>query len=145
MLQLKGPQLHILYSFLFFLILLPESYALAAASSVNDDLAASFRVMWGLLIVLAIILVLYALFRKRFSILNQRRPGKAIHVLEIQPLMPRKSLCLVEVKGKEYLLGVGNESISLLAALDDDPQNAKINEERSFNEVLNDSQARRES
>lgn len=93
--------------------------------------------MWGLLIVLAIMLALYALFKKRFSIMNPRS-GKVIRVLEIQPLMPRKSLCLVEVKGKEYLLGVGSDNITLLAALDS-------NQPGSFPEILNDSQGRRSS
>ncbi len=130
------PMVHITRTLILFLLVFPAS-KVQAAESATEDIAAYFRVMWGLLIVLAIILVLYALFRKRFSIINPRRSGKSIHVLEIQPLMPRKALCLVEVKGKEYLLGVGNETITLLAALD--------SEEISFQEALDDSQARRQS
>lgn len=121
---------------LLLLVLFSASFV-NAAESVTDDITAYFRVMWGLLIVLAIMLALFAIFKKRFSIMNPRS-GKSIRVLEIQPLMPRKSLCLVEVKGKEYLLGVGNETITLLAALDP-------GEKTSFKEALDESQTRRQS
>lgn len=99
-----------------------------AAESPADEISDYFRVMWGLFIVVAIILILYALFKKRFSIINPRS-SRSIRVLEIQPLMPRKSLCLVEVKGREFLLGVGNDTITLLASLDDSPKT-------SFQETL---------
>lgn len=103
-----------------------------AAVTTTDDITAYFRVMWGLLIVVAVILVLFALFKKRFSIINPRST-RAIRILEMQPLMPRKALYLVEVRGKEYLLGVSNEAITLLADLD-------ASQKPSFQEVLDDSQ-----
>lgn len=60
--------------------LLPES---------NDLISSSFRVIWGLLIVLGIILLLYGLLRKRFSLLSSL-PDKEINVIEIKPLMGKK-------------------------------------------------------
>jgi flagellar protein FliO/FliZ len=116
-----------------FSILLQAGFA-SAAETPADEIAAYFRVMWGLLVVLALILALYAIFRKRFSIIAPRS-GKAIRVVEIQPLMPRKSICLVEVKGKEYLLGIGQDNITLLAALDGSPP-------ASFQEALDNSRAK---
>lgn len=92
----------------------PPSYA-AGTESV-DDFSAYFRMIWGLCIVLGIILILFTILKKRFNVF-QARSGNAIHVLEIKPIMPKKSLCLVEVKGKEYLLGIGNENITCLAHL----------------------------
>lgn len=109
------------------LILIPAGIS-QAAETPADEISGYFRVMWGLCIVLAIILILYALLKRRFSIINPRS-GKSIRVLEIQPLMPRKSLYLVEVKGREYLLGVGADTITLLADLDDNPKT-------SFRETL---------
>lgn len=103
------------------------------AEAPNDDVAAFFRVIWALLIVLAIILCLYALFRNRFSMTNPRK-GRNIRIIEIQPLMPKKSICLVEVKGREYLLGIGNEDITFLASLDSPGTS-------SFKEVLDNSKA----
>jgi len=87
--------------------LLPES---------NDLISSSFRVIWGLLIVLGIILLLYGLLRKRFSLLASL-PDKEINILEIKPLMGKKALCLVEVRGKEYLLGISESQISNIATL----------------------------
>lgn len=87
--------------------LLPES---------NDLISSSFRVIWGLLIVLGIILLLYGLLRKRFSLLSSL-PDKEINILEIKPLMGKKALCLVEVRGTEYLIGISESQISNIATL----------------------------
>jgi len=75
-----------------------------------------FRVIWGLLVVLGIILALYALLRKRFSLLSNTSE-RAIKIVEIKPLMGRKALCLISVKGNEYLLGIGGDRITHLATL----------------------------
>lgn len=107
-----------------------------AAVTATKEIGAYFQVMGGLLVVLAVILVLYALFKKRFSIINPRS-NKAIRVLEIQPLMPRKAICLIEVRGKEYLVGVGNETITLLADLGDQRPS-------SFNDILDTSRTSRQ-
>ena len=87
--------------------LLPES---------TDLISSSFRVIWGLLIVLGIILLLYGLLRKRFSLLSSL-PDKEINVIEIKPLMGKKALCLVEVRGKEYLIGISESQISNIATI----------------------------
>ena len=112
------------------LALAPAASAQAAVAA-TSDITAYFRVMWGLLIVLAIMLVLFAFLKKRFSIINPRST-KAIRVLEIQPLMPKKSICLIEVRGKEYLLGIANESITLLADMNNSNKS-------SFQDILDDS------
>ncbi len=87
-----------------------------AATTIMSDTAAYFRLTWGLLVVLGIILILYALVRKRFSLLHSSEKS-AIKVVEMRHLMPKKSLCLVEVKGREYLIGISADNISLIADL----------------------------
>lgn len=87
-----------------------------AASSQGVDMESYFKVIWGLLVVLGIILVLYFLLRKHFSLLAST-PEKNIKILEIKPLMGKKALCLVTVKGNEYLLGLSGDRISHLATL----------------------------
>ncbi|PHR29439.1 MAG: flagellar biosynthetic protein FliO [Desulfotalea sp.] len=82
----------------------------------NEMLANSFRVVWGLLVVLGIILLLYGLLRKRFSLLSSLA-DKEIHIVEIKPLMGKKALCLVEIRGTEYLLGISESHISTIATL----------------------------
>lgn len=96
------------------LVLFTPQPATAAAAMSNT--AAFLRLTWGLVVVLGIILILYGLVRKRFSLLHS--PDKsAIKVVEIRHLMPKKSLCLIEVKGREYLLGISSDNISLIADL----------------------------
>ncbi len=87
-----------------------------AASSQGGDMESYFKVIWGLFVVLGIILVLYAFLRKHFSLLATT-PEKNIKILEIKPLMGRKALCLVTVKGNEYLLGLSGDRINHLATL----------------------------
>jgi flagellar protein FliO/FliZ len=75
-----------------------------------------FRAIWGLLVVLGVILALYGLLRKRFSLLSNIS-DRAITIVEMKPLMGRKALCLISVKGNEYLLGISGDRINHLATL----------------------------
>ncbi len=77
----------------------------------------SLRMIWGLLIVLGILFVIYGLMRKRLSFAQSNTKSK-IQIKEMRHLMPKKSLCLVEVDGQEFLLGIGTENITLLATLE---------------------------
>lgn len=99
---------------LFCLCQMPE--AARAAASQMVDMEGYFKVIWGLLVVLGIILALYGLLRKRFSLLANT-PEKNIKILEIKPLMGKKALCLITVKGNEYLLGISGDQIIHLATL----------------------------
>lgn len=100
---------------LAWLLAFPAGQADAATSSLIE-LDSYFRVFWGLGIVLAIILILYALLRKHFS-LFANHPQKHITIVEIKPLSGRKSLCLVRVKDQEFLIGLSGDRISHLATL----------------------------
>ncbi len=80
-------------------------------------LASSLRMIWGLLIVLGIILIFYALFKKRFSLLRTAA-GQRINIIEMKPIMPKKTLCIVEVDGREFLLAMSGEHIQIIADLD---------------------------
>lgn len=77
---------------------------------------ASLRVVWGLLIVLGIIYALYAFARKKFNFLPANNTNSLIKVIEAKHLMPKKSIYLLEVRDKEYLVGVTDHSISLLSS-----------------------------
>lgn len=113
-------------SFLVCIFLSPsDSYG---ATLTGGDTASYFRVIWGLLVVLGIILILYGFLRKRFSLLATGT-NQDIKIIEIKPLMGKKSLCLINVKGQEHLLGVSGDRITHIAALPPQP-------ESSFAEVL---------
>lgn len=81
-----------------------------------DPVSSSLRVLWGLLIVLAIMLGLYYLVRKRFSSFQQQGKG-AITIIETKHLMPKKSLMLIEVRGREYLVGLGADTVNTIVPL----------------------------
>jgi flagellar protein FliO/FliZ len=87
-----------------------------AHAAAFDPVRSSLRVLWGLLIVLAIMLGLYYLLRKRFSSFQQQGKG-AITIIETKHLMPKKSLMLVEVRGREYLVGLGADTVNTIVPL----------------------------
>ena len=81
-----------------------------------DVMGSYFRVVWGLLVVLGVILILYGILKKRFSLFNTPA-SQSINVIEMKPLMSKKALCLVEVKGEEYLLGISGDRITHIATI----------------------------
>ncbi len=111
-----------------FLILPVLTYA---GDTPFDEIDGYFKVVWGMLIVLGIMLLMYGLLRKRLSIFHSNS-SQSIKVLEIKPIMPKKSLCLVEVKGEEYLLGISADRISHIATL---PKDTSKSFEKTLNEV----------
>jgi len=90
--------------------------------------SAGLRMFWGLLVVLGILLVIYGLMRKRLSFIKNN-DNSSIKIKEIRHLMPKKSICLVEVGNQEFLLGLGSDTITLLS-----PVSTK--NEVSFTETL---------
>lgn len=76
---------------------------------------AALQTIWALLIVIGLILAFYALARKRLVL--GKLGGNAIRVIEMRPLFPKATLALVEVRGREYLLGINAGNIQLLAEL----------------------------
>lgn len=99
------------------LVLVPGQ-CYAASEMVGSDTIDYLKFLWGMLIVLGLIFLLYGLLRKRFSVFTTGTHS-AIKVVEMKPLGGRRVLCLVEVRGKEYLLGVCDQSISQLAVIDE--------------------------
>lgn len=99
---------------LFLLLLLPTT---ACAGDTNTFSMGStlLQTAWALLVVVGLILALYGLARKR--LLFTRVTGGVIQVVEMRALNPRSSLALVEVRGQEFLLGVGASGIHLIAEL----------------------------
>lgn len=97
----------------FSLIFLAASPAWSAEF---DPVASGMRMLGGLIVVLAIILGLYYLLRKKLNTFQQQGKG-AINVVEIKHVQPRKTLMLVEVRGREYLIGSGSDSINTIIPL----------------------------
>jgi len=99
---------------LFLALWLWPSLALAAES--GSLLTSSLKMLAALGVVLGLVLLLYAASRKGFGFLPAAKGG-AIKIVEMRHLAPRKAVCLVEVRGREFLLGVGNDRVELLTSL----------------------------
>ncbi len=118
----RSPYIHRLSSFVLFFFFFTTSHVTAAteqqAVSPYDSsmFMASLRVFWGLLVVVGIIFAVYALMKKRFSFLPNNNANANIKIVEAKHLMPKKSVYLIEVRGKEYLIGVTDQHISLLSS-----------------------------
>jgi len=98
------------------LTLLP-TVAFAAGDNFNL-LQGSLQMLAALGVVLGILLLLYALAKKRKLLpFGQGREG-LIQIIETRHLGPRKALCLVHVGGEALLLSVCQDRIELLARPD---------------------------
>ena len=70
------------------------------------------------------------------------RGGSRIRVIETRPVAPHKSLCLAEVDGEEFLLGLSEDGISLLAAFGQRHNSPDgQTKSQSFDSILKTSQA----
>lgn len=98
------------------LLVLFPAVAAAAQSSAVDPLGGGLRLLGALGMILGLILLLYAGSRRGLRWLPKARGG-AIRIVETRPLGPKKSLCLIEVRGRELLLGIGAERVELLCQL----------------------------
>ncbi len=121
--------------FLLALILTTLNFSTAYSATdtaINTEpsmLMASMRVLWGLLIVLGIIFAIYAFAKKKFNFLPGNNGKSLIKIIETRHLMPKKSIYLIDVRGKEYLLGVSDNNINLLSSIDN-------NDHEEFQSVL---------
>ena len=77
--------------------------------------SALMRTTWALLVVVGLILALYGLARKRLNL--GKNSNSAIKIVEVRPLMTKSTLALVEVRGRELLIGVSASGIHCLADL----------------------------
>ncbi len=54
---------------------------------------------------------------KRLGLVKPAGTLSGLRVLERTPLSPKTSLCLVEARGKQFLVSVGSERVSLISSL----------------------------
>lgn len=102
---------------LIILIVLATPVPVLAAEGSSSLAASGLQMLAGLAIVLGLLYLLYALSRKGLGLLPASRGG-LIRIVEVRSLGGRKGLCLVEVRGRELLLGFGPERIEYLATLE---------------------------
>ena len=77
-------------------LIFPVEAALCA-SEPDTTFSTPLRLIWGLLIVLGILFIIYGLMKKKMSFLHLSEKG-IIKIVEVRHLPPKKSLYLVEVR-----------------------------------------------
>ncbi|BCR06623.1 hypothetical protein DESUT3_36920 [Desulfuromonas versatilis] len=107
--------------------------AAEAGSGGGGLLGPSLKALAGLALVLGIVLLLYyVLSRKGLGGLLPAAKAGQIQVVEMRSLGPKKGVCLVRVRGEEFLLGVGADRVEFLTRVNPAP-------EGSFEKALNTS------
>lgn len=117
----------------FCLLLVPTVAQAAEMDSMGSMLG---KTIWALLVVVGLILILYGLIRKKMGYGNTG--SNTIKVIEIRPIMPKNTVALIEVQGKELLIGISSNGMHLLADL------SLPAKDRPFQEVLREKQCRTE-
>jgi flagellar protein FliO/FliZ len=92
----------------------------AASLETTDLFLSGLKMFIGMIFVVGLMLLVYALNRKGIGFLKKDRTGR-INIVEMRHLGGRKMLCMVEVKGRELLLGLGNDRIDFLYDFSDSP------------------------
>lgn len=115
--------------FSFALLLGP---VIAQAAEMNTMGSMLGKTIWALLIVVGLILILYGLVRKKIGYGNTG--SNTIKVIEIRPIMPKNTVALIEVQGKELLIGISSNGMHLLADL------SLPAKDKPFQEVLREKQ-----
>jgi flagellar protein FliO/FliZ len=92
----------------------------AASLETTDLFFSGLKMFIGMIFVVGLMLLVYALNRKGIGFLKKDRTGR-INIVEMRHLGGRKMLCMVEVKGRELLLGLGNDRIEFLYDFSDSP------------------------
>jgi flagellar protein FliO/FliZ len=85
----------------------------AASLQPNDLFFSGLKMFIGMIVVVGLMLLVYVLNRKGIGFLKKDKTGR-IKIVEMRHLGGKKMLCMVEVKGRELLLGLGNERIDFL-------------------------------
>ncbi len=99
---------------------------LAAEGGSSPDLFSSaVKMLGGLLLVGGLLFVLYASQRKGVKFFAARKKG-AIKINEMTSLGGKNNLYLVEVRGREFLLGTSGERIELLYHFDGPAEKSKF-------------------
>ena len=75
--------------------------------------ATGLKLLVGTLLVIGLMLLVYVLNRKGFSLFRNSSPSR-IQIVENRPVGGKKSVCLVRVRGEDFLLGLGGDQVQLL-------------------------------
>ncbi len=106
---------------LLIILLQPLAVLAETAASEPSLLAAAFKMIAALGVIVGLLLLFYAASRRGFGFLPQKK-SELIQILETRPLGGRKFLCIVKVRDEEILLGMSHDRIEHLGRLGPAPK-----------------------
>jgi len=89
-----------------------------ALEEMNKQPDFAIGTMLGSLILVLVCIFLFAFLMKKSNLIRHGGNKNPIKVVAMQPLTNKSRIQIVEVYGKQYLLGVSEQSINLLDQLD---------------------------
>jgi flagellar protein FliO/FliZ len=113
---------------LFVLVFFFPATVRAASLETNDLFFSGLKMFIGMMVFVGLMLFVYFLNRKGIKFLKGSKAGR-IKIVEMRHVGGKKMLCMVEVKGREFLLGLGNERIDFLYDFTDTQANAAFENE----------------
>ena len=112
---------------LLVLVLFYPQVAGAAEVQMPELFPSALKMIGSLFLILGMLLGMFFLFKKG-SILSSGGKGE-IQILDIKHLGGRKSVCLLQVKGRQMLVGVSQDRIDLLYQLDRESDASRFEQE----------------
>lgn len=116
-------------SIVFWYLLMPAQYALAASKPLNLDTASDpkvfempsmfslfFRLIFSLVFIVGIALVTLKILKKNMQVLST---GANIKVLDQYSFSMNKGVYITQIAGKTYVLGVTDNNINLITEITD--------------------------
>lgn len=99
-----------------------------------------FFTLLSMLIMVFVILYSSVVFTKYLGnkTISSRGFTKNMKIVEMLPVSQEKSVAVVEVVGKYYMLGISNNNINLIKELDEFPIDIKEDESNSFQQTMQD-------
>jgi flagellar protein FliO/FliZ len=99
------------------LLLIQPALAVADTSAAEPSLlGASLKMVAALAVICGLLLLFYAASRRGFGFMPHKK-NELIQILETRPLGGRKFLCVVKVRGEEFLLGMSHDRIENLGRI----------------------------
>lgn len=118
------------FSFLLIIVIPTLCHAADKEFSTGSTL---LQMAWALFIILGLILVLYAFAKKKLGL--QSLHSGNIKIIEMRHLMPKTAIALIQVRGKEILIGIGPSRIDLITEFND-----SIMKQKDFDTILAEEQ-----
>ncbi len=129
----------------------PKSFKSQSGNAIATNTSSTSSFLKSFIILILFLVAVYLIFKwiqkKKLSHSHAKFDDNVIHVLKTTPITPNKSIQLVEIGKKLYILGLGDQMISLINTVDQPEEIEEIKSQclsdtnepqpRNFKTILN--------